>query len=55
MGRLIKAESATVLNEPYGELFVTKPAVLVQKFIAKVVGGLGKLLGYRGYIPFRRN
>ncbi len=55
MGRLIKAENATVLNEPCGELFVTKPLVLMQKFTAKVVGGLGKLLVYRGYIPFRRN
>jgi len=43
---------ATILNENYGELFVTSPPVPVQKFVAKVIGGLGKLLGYKGFVPF---
>jgi quercetin dioxygenase-like cupin family protein len=46
---------ATILNEHYGELFVTNPPVPVQKFTAKLIGGVGKLLGYKGYIPYRRN
>jgi hypothetical protein len=45
----------TILNEHYGELFVTNPPVPVQKFTAKLIGGSGKLLGYKGYIPFSRN
>ncbi len=45
----------TILNEHYGELFVTSPPVLVQKVTAKLIGSLGKLLGYKGYIPFSRN
>lgn len=44
---------AAILNENYGELFVTNPPVPVQRFVAKVVGGLGKLLGYKGYVPFQ--
>jgi quercetin dioxygenase-like cupin family protein len=44
---------ATILNENYGELFVTNPPVPVQKFVAKVIGGLGKLLGYKGFVPFQ--
>lgn len=43
---------AAILNENYGELFVTTPPVPVQKFVAKVIGGLGKLLGYKGFVPF---
>ncbi|MEW5828107.1 MAG: cupin domain-containing protein [Chloroflexota bacterium] len=45
---------ATVLNENYGEIFVTNPPVPVQKFVAKVIGGLGRLLGYKGFVPFQR-
>ena len=44
---------ATILNENYGEIFVTNPPVPVQKFVAKVLGNLGKLLGYNGFVPFR--
>jgi hypothetical protein len=29
--------------------------ILVQKFMAKVVGGFAKLIGYKGYIPFPSN
>jgi mannose-6-phosphate isomerase-like protein (cupin superfamily) len=43
---------ATILHENYGELFVTNPPVPVQKFVAKVIGGLGRLLGYPGVVPF---
>ena len=46
---------ATILNQHYGELFVTNPPVPVQKHTARLIGGLGKLLGYKGYIPFDRN
>ncbi len=46
---------ATILNEHYGELFVTNPPVPVQKLTARLIGGLGKLLGYKGYIPFESN
>ena len=44
---------AALLNEYYGEVFVVSPPVLVQKFMAKVVGSLGKLLGYKGYEPYQ--
>jgi len=44
---------AAILNENYGEIFVTNPPVPVQKFTAKVIGGLGKLLGYKGFVPFQ--
>lgn len=43
---------ATILNENYGEIFVTNPPVPIQKFVAKVIGGLGRLLGYKGFVPF---
>lgn len=43
---------AAMLNENYGELFIVGPPIFVQKFIAKVVGGFAKLIGYKGYIPF---
>jgi len=46
---------AAILNENYGELFVTSPPVPVQKIVAKVIGGLGKLLGYKGFVPFHGN
>lgn len=43
---------AAVLHEYYGEMYVTSPPVPIQKFMAKVVGGFAKILGYKGYIPF---
>ncbi len=45
----------TILNEYYGEQFIIGPPIPVQKLLAKVVGGLGKLLGYKGFVPFDRN
>jgi mannose-6-phosphate isomerase-like protein (cupin superfamily) len=43
---------AAILHECYGELYVVGPPIPVQKFMAKVVGGFAKLIGYKGYIPF---
>lgn len=43
---------AAVLNECYGELFVVGPPIPAQRFMAKVIGGFAKLIGYKGYIPF---
>ncbi|MEO6583307.1 MAG: hypothetical protein ABIO05_03230 [Ferruginibacter sp.] len=45
----------TILNEYYGETFIVGPPVGVQKFMVKFLGGLGKLLGYKGFIPYDRN
>jgi quercetin dioxygenase-like cupin family protein len=45
---------ATILNENYGEIFVSNPPVPVQKFVAQVIGGLGRLLGYKGFVPFQK-
>ena len=43
---------AAILNECPGELFVIGPPIAAQKFMAKVLGGFAKLMGYRGFIPF---
>ena len=43
---------AAILNEYYGELFVVGQPIPAQKFVAKIVGGLAKRIGYKGYIPF---
>jgi mannose-6-phosphate isomerase-like protein (cupin superfamily) len=43
---------AAILNECYGELFVVGQPIPAQKFMAKVVGGFAKFIGYKGYIPF---
>jgi quercetin dioxygenase-like cupin family protein len=43
---------AAILNECYGELFLVGPPIPAQKFMAKVIGGLAKMVGYKGYIPF---
>jgi quercetin dioxygenase-like cupin family protein len=43
---------AAILNECYGELFVIGPPIIMQKFMAKVVGGVAKILGFKGYFPF---
>ena len=45
----------TILNEYYGEGFIVGPPVGAQKFMAKVLGGLGKLLGHKGFVPYDRN
>ncbi|MBK8900288.1 MAG: cupin domain-containing protein [Anaerolineaceae bacterium] len=45
---------ATILNENYGEIFVTNPPVPVQKFVAQVIGRLGRLFGYKGFVPFQK-
>ncbi len=44
----------TILNEYYGESFIVGPPVLAQKILIRLVGGLGKLLGYKGFLPFER-
>ncbi|HSI78173.1 MAG TPA: cupin domain-containing protein [Lunatimonas sp.] len=43
---------AAILNECYGELFVIGPPIFLQKFMAKVVGGLARMFGIKGYVPF---
>lgn len=43
---------AAILNECYGELFVIGPPIIMQKFMAKVVGSFAKLIGFKGYVPF---
>lgn len=43
---------AAILNDCYGEFYLIGPPVFVQKFLAKVVGRIGKLLGYKGFVPF---
>jgi mannose-6-phosphate isomerase-like protein (cupin superfamily) len=44
-----------ILNEYYGEIFVESPPIPIQKFMAKVVGGFAKFIGYKGYITFPEN
>ena len=46
---------AAILNDCYGELFVVGPPIPAQKFMAKVVGGFAKLIGYKGFVPFPKN
>lgn len=46
---------SALLHEYYGEMFAVGPPVLLQKIIAKGLGGFAKLLGYKGFIPFRNN
>jgi quercetin dioxygenase-like cupin family protein len=46
---------SAMLNECYGELFVVGPPIPAQKFMAKVIGGFAKLIGYKGYVPFPTN
>jgi len=45
----------TILNEYYGEQFIVGPPVPLQKFMTKVLGGLGKLVGYKGFVPYDHN
>ena len=44
-----------ILNEYYGETFIVGPPIIAQKFLAKVIGGFGKLIGYKGFVPYNRN
>ncbi len=46
---------AAILNECYGEFFIAGLPVPLQKFMAKIIGGLAKRIGYRGYIPYPEN
>jgi mannose-6-phosphate isomerase-like protein (cupin superfamily) len=45
----------TILNEYYGESFIVGPPVPAQKILAKIAGGLGKFLGYKGFVQYDRN
>jgi quercetin dioxygenase-like cupin family protein len=45
----------TILNEYYGEQFIVGPPIFMQKLMAKIFGGLGKMLGYKGFIPYERS
>lgn len=42
----------TILDEFYGESILVGPPVFLQKLGAKVLGRLGRLLGYRGFVPY---
>ena len=45
----------TILNQYNGEAFVAGPPILLQKLMSRIFGGLGKMLGYKGFIPYERN
>ena len=45
----------TILNEYDGESYVAGPPIFLQKLMASIFGGLGKMLGYKGFIPYERN
>ncbi len=45
----------TMLNQYNGETFVAGPPILLQKLMSRIFGGLGKMLGYKGFIPYERN
>lgn len=46
---------AALLNECPGELYIVGPPIPIQKFMAKVIGGFAKLIGYKGFVPFPEN
>jgi hypothetical protein len=46
---------AAILNEHYGEMFIIGPPIIAQKILAKVVGNVAKLFGYKGFVPYDRN
>lgn len=43
---------AAILRDCDGEFYLVGPPVFVQKFLAKVVGRLGNLFGYKGVVAF---
>lgn len=45
----------TILDGYYGEAFVAGPPILIQKWMARIFGGLGKMMGFKGFIPYQRN
>ncbi|GEM_PF-1178922 len=44
-----------ILNEFYGELFIEGTPLPAQKFMAKVIGGFAKLIGYKGFVKYDRD
>lgn len=44
---------AAIMHEYDGEMLAEEIPLPAQKFLAKGLGRLAKLLGYKGYIPFR--
>lgn len=46
-------QMAAMLNEYYGELFLKNPPVIVQKFMAKVVGNIAKMIGFKGFVSMK--
>ncbi|MES2589046.1 MAG: cupin domain-containing protein [Bacteroidota bacterium] len=46
---------AAILNECPDELYVVGPPIAAQKFMAKVIGGFAKLIGYKGFVPYSKN
>jgi mannose-6-phosphate isomerase-like protein (cupin superfamily) len=45
---------AAILNEHYGEGVMVGPPIPAQKFLAKVIGGFAKSIGYKGFVPYDR-
>ncbi len=45
----------SILNEYYGETFIVGLPIGIQKFMVKIFGRLGKLLGYKGFVPYSRS
>lgn len=44
---------AAIMHEYEGEMLAVGPPVFVQSFLAKIVGRLAKLLGFKGIIPYK--
>ena len=43
---------AAIMNEFRGLQIIVGPPIFMQSFIAIVIGGLAKAIGYKGYIPY---
>jgi mannose-6-phosphate isomerase-like protein (cupin superfamily) len=43
---------AAMMNEFRGFQFIVGPPIFMQNFIAIVIGGFAKTIGYKGYIPY---
>ena len=52
--RIFKFSSicSTLMNEFRGLQIIVGPPIFMQNFIAIVIGGLAKAIGYKGYIPY---
>jgi quercetin dioxygenase-like cupin family protein len=46
---------AAMMHEYDGEMLASGPPIFLQKFMARGLGSLAKLLGYKGFIPFEKH